>query len=247
MKKKIILVASLLGTLIFGGISNNATKEIYANDETSVIESSEIINESTEIESSFINSSNFINESEENTAKVLTDEEIESIVIQISNKLLGEELTDKLFAQFGIGIVAIVLIYVVFQMYERKKNRESQKGLEEASTYNQKVVNGIKRMVEDNHQEIESYKQEIVKLENINAKYVTDYKLLTKTMMESLEKSSKTLEQYSQIDVKVNAILDCLDLLSSTPDGVREGISKKVKETVKGVKENGKEKDESVC
>ena len=66
-------------------------------------------------------------------------------------------------------------------------------------------------------------------------------------MMESLEKSSKTLEQYSQIDVKVNAILDCLDLLSSTPDGVREGISKKVKETVKGVKENGKEKDESVC
>lgn len=250
MKKKIILSASLLGLLFFSGISNSATKEILANDEISVQETSEIINESSEIDSSFIKSDEIINETEKTT---LTEEQVEEIVKQISNKILGEELTDKLFATFGLGIILIVVLYIAFQINERIKNKTAYNTLsnnmlakQEISTNeliqinkdNQKKIDEMTEMNTKNQELLDQYKAEIVNLETLNNKYVTDYKMLVKSVLETSTEATNILKEYSKIDGKINALLDCMNLLSETPDGVREGISRKVKEKVKGVKAN---------
>lgn len=258
MKIKSILIAiTMLGLGFFpsGAINNSATPKEpikievkQQNSDVSFQNSSEILNESTNKESSFQNSSSFVSESSSQVSenKILTDEEIEDIVKQVSNAIIGEELTDKLFAVFGSGILVIIGLVVVFQVYERKKNREVGTKLVNDSDNNKKEVNKsidkLTAMVKEYDTIVDNLTVELEELRKINneliiqnSEIVKDYEAMVKQMHEDMSKMTSALSKYSKIDNKLNAILKVNKELSKTKEFVKDGVTEKVNNIVKGV------------
>lgn len=217
MKNKNKIILSILGLLIFSGVSNSTTRVVKANDSSPVINSSEVVNSNSTSTMGITTSST--NET------TLTEEQLEDIVLKISNKILGEELTDKLFGMFGIGIIAIVLIYVVFQAYERLKNRKVGETLINSSNETFEI---LKEKVDQYKNLVEELKNENIKLVKDNNETVKEITKLTEKIHEDYKTIIDSLNEYSKIDNKINAILKIEGELMKKPSNITNGISSKV-------------------
>ena len=252
MKIRNLIIAMLVGISFFprGAINDSPSKEVIritakqqnSNTSSQISDSSEI---STTINnSSFISSSEVISEEPKTT---LTTEEIEQIVKEISNVILGEELTDKLFAMFGLGIIIVILLVVVFQMYERKKNRDvgkqlvndnkqSQKEVQATQDKTMKMIKEYQSILDRLEEENKQYRllnEDLISVDNERVKQLT---ALTKQMHEDISKYTNAIAKYSQIEKKLDAILKIEKELANTPSNVKNGTTEKVNDIIKEVK-----------
>lgn len=252
MKIRNLIIAMLVGISFFprGAINDSPSKETIkitvkqqnSNTSSQISDSSEI---STTINnSSFISSSEVISEEPKTT---LTEEEIEQIVKEVSNAIIGEELTDKLFGVFGLGIIVIIGLYVVFQVYERKKNRDvgkqivndnsvSQKKLQDTQDRTMAMIKEYQIILDRVKTENEQYKllnEDLISIDNVRVKELT---ALTKQMHEDISKYTNAIAKYSQIEKKLDAILKIEKELANTPSNVKNGTTEKVNDIIKEVK-----------
>lgn len=252
MKIRNLIIAMLFGISFFprGAINDSPSKETIkitvkqqnSNTSSQISDSSEI---STTInDSSFISSSEVISEEPKTT---LTEEEIEQIVKEVSNAIIGEELTDKLFGVFGLGIIVIIGLYVVFQVYERKKNRDvgkqiindnsvSQKKLQDTQDRTMAMINEyqiILNRLKVEKDELEKINSDLIVEDNERVKELT---ALTKQMHEDISKYTNAIAKYSQIEKKLDAILKIEKELANTPSNVKNGTTEKVNDIIKEVK-----------
>ena len=183
MKIRNLIIAMLVGISCFprGAINDSPSKEAIkitlkqqnSNTSSQISDSSEI---STTINnSSFISSSEVISEEPKTT---LTEEEIEQIVKEVSNAIIGEELTDKLFGVFGLGIIVIIGLFVVFQVYERKKNRDVGKQIVNDNNVSQKKLQDTQdrtmAMIKEYQTILDRVKFERDELEKINTDLIVE-------------------------------------------------------------------------
>lgn len=253
MKIRNLVIAMLFGLSFFPrGVINDSpsnerikieTKQQNSNTSSQISDSSEISTTNNN-SSSFISSSEVISEEPKTT---LSEEEIEKIVKELSSALIGEELTDKLFGVFGIGIIVIIGLYVVFQMYERKKNREvgtelvnkndlSNKKLEETQERTMQMIkeyNSILNQIKFERDELEKSNNELINEDNERVKQLT---ALTKQMHEDISKITSALNRYNKLESKIEAILKIEKELASTPSNVKNGTTEKVNDIIKEVK-----------
>lgn len=252
MKIRSLIIAMLLGISFFprGVVESNPSKEVIritakqqnSNTSSQISDSSEI---STTINnSSFISSTEVISEEPKTT---LTEEEIEQIVKEVSNAIIGEELTDKLFGVFGLGIIVIIGLYVVFQVYERKKNRDVGKQIVNDNNVSQKKLQDTQdrtmAMIKEYQTILDRVKFERDELEKLNTdlivednERVKELTALTKQMHEDISKYTNAIAKYSQIEKKLDAILKIEKELANTPSNVKNGTTEKVNDIIKEVK-----------
>ena len=252
MKIRNLIIAMLVGISFFprGVVESNPSKEVIriiakqqnSNTSSQISDSSEI---STTINnSSFISSSEVISEEPKTT---LTDEEIEEIVKKVSNAIIGEELTDKLFGVFGLGIIVIIGLYVVFQVYERKKNRDVGKQIVNDNNVSQKKLQDTQdrtmAMIKEYQTILDRVKFERDELEKLNTDLIVEdnervkqLTALTKQMHEDISKYTNAIAKYSQIEKKLDAILKIEKELANTPSNVKSGTTEKVNDIIKEVK-----------
>ena len=252
MKIRSLIIAMLVGISFFprGVVESNPSKETIkitlkqqnSNTSSQISDSSEI---STTINnSSFISSSEVISEEPKTT---LTDEEIEEIVKKVSNAIIGEELTDKLFGVFGLGIIVIIGLYVVFQVYERKKNRDVGKQIVNDNNVSQKKLQDTQdrtmAMIKEYQTILDRVKFERDELEKLNTdlivednERVKELTALTKQMHEDISKYTNAIAKYSQIEKKLDALLRINKELANTPSNVKNGTTEKVNDIIKEVK-----------
>ena len=252
MKIRNLIIAVLVGISFFprGVVESNPSKEVIritakqqnSNTSSQISDSSQI--STTNNSSSFISSSEVISEEPKTT---LTTEEIEQIVKEISNVILGEELTDKLFAMFGLGIIIVILLVVVFQMYERKKNRDvgkqlvndnkqSQKEVQATQDKTMKMIKEYQSILDRLEEENKQYRllnEDLISVDNERVKQLT---ALTKQMHEDISKYTNAIAKYSQIEKKLDAILRIEKELANTPSNVKSGTTEKVNDIIKEVK-----------
>lgn len=252
MKIRNLIIAMLFGISFFprGVVESNPSKEVIritakqqnSNTSSQISDSSEI---STTINnSSFISSSEVISEEPKTT---LTEEEIEQIVKEVSNAIIGEELTDKLFGVFGLGIIVIIGLYVVFQVYERKKNRDVGKQIVNDNNVSQKKLQDTQdrtmAMIKEYQTILDRVKFERDELEKLNTDLIVEdnervkqLTALTKQMHEDISKYTNAIAKYSQIEKKLDAILKIEKELANTPSNVKSGTTEKVNDIIKEVK-----------
>lgn len=252
MKIRNLIIAMLVGISFFprGVVESNPSKEVIriiakqqnSNTSSQISDSSEI---STTINnSSFISSSEVISEEPKTT---LTDEEIKEIVKEVSNAIIGEELTDKLFGVFGLGIIVIIGLYVVFQVYERKKNRDVGKQIVNDNNVSQKKLQDTQdrtmAMIKEYQTILDRVKFERDELEKLNTDLIVEdnervkqLTALTKQMHEDISKYTNAIAKYSQIEKKLDAILKIEKELANTPSNVKSGTTEKVNDIIKEVK-----------
>lgn len=252
MKIRNLIIAMLVGISFFprGVVESNPSKEVIritAKQQNSNISSQ--ISDSSEI-STTINNSSFISSSEvisEEPKTTLTDEEIEEIVKKVSNAIIGEELTDKLFGVFGLGIIVIIGLYVVFQVYERKKNRDVGKQIVNDNNVSQKKLQDTQdrtmAMIKEYQTILDRVKFERDELEKLNTDLIVEdnervkqLTALTKQMHEDISKYTNAIAKYSQIEKKLDAILRIEKELANTPSNVKNGTTEKVNDIIKEVK-----------
>lgn len=252
MKIRNLIIAVLVGISFFprGAINDSPSKEAIkitlkqqnSNTSSQISDSSEI---STTInDSSFISSTEVISEESKTT---LTEEEIEQIVKEVSNAIIGEELTDKLFSVFGLGIIVIIGLYVVFQVYERKKNRDVGKQIVNDNNVSQKKLQDTQdrtmAMIKEYQTILDRVKFERDELEKLNTDLIVEdnervkqLTALTKQMHEDISKYTNAIAKYSQIEKKLDAILRIEKELANTPSNVKNGTTEKVNDIIKEVK-----------
>ena len=253
MKIRSLIIAMLVGISFFprGVVESNPSKEVIkitAKQQNS--NTSSQISDSSEISTTNNNSSSFISSSEvisEEPKTTLTDEEIEEIVKKVSNAIIGEELTDKLFGVFGLGIIVIIGLYVVFQVYERKKNRDVGKQIVNDNNVSQKKLQDTQdrtmAMIKEYQTILDRVKFERDELEKLNTdlivednERVKELTALTKQMHEDISKYTNAIAKYSQIEKKLDAILKIEKELANTPSNVKNGTTEKVNDIIKEVK-----------
>lgn len=239
MKKYRVLILTLIGGLFFfGGISKtNTTKEVFAFDSTT----SSVISTSTQENTTSSISTTTPVENSSTTRTSITFEDLDNDGIpDIINDYYNEHIRDQYMFGIGLGAILGVLASIVVAIYNARKGNQTNKDLKVTTNAINKEVNDLVKTFETQLKEIESKLNDIEKeytnTITINNKYVNDYKLLTSELIKSTQKSTKVLENYSLIETKLNAVIECLDLIAETPDCIREGITNKVKSITKGVK-----------
>lgn len=239
MKKYRVLILTLIGGLFFfGGISSaSTTKEVFAFDSTT----SSVISTSTQENTTNSISTTTPVENSSTTRTSVTFEDLDNDGIpDVINDYYNEHIRDQYMFGIGLGAILGVLASIVVAIYNASKGNKTNSDLKVTTNGIKEEVNDLVKTFKTQLKEIESklnaIEKEYTNTITINNKYVNDYKMLVGEMMKSLQESTKVLENYALIEVKLNAVIECLDLIAETPDCIREGITNKVKSIIKGVK-----------
>lgn len=239
MKKYRVLILTLIGGLFFfGGISSaSTTKEVFAFDSTT----SSVISTSTQENTTSSISTTTPVENSSTTRTSITLEDLDNDGIpDIINDYYNEHIRDQYMFGIGLGAILGTLASIVLMIYNARKGNKTNLTVKESVKENEIQINNLVTSFKIQLQEFNNILSQIQKEYNntvtINNKYVNDYKMLVGEMMKSLQESTKVLENYALIETKLNAVIECLNLIAETPDCIREGITNKVKSIIKGVK-----------
>lgn len=186
---------------------------------------------------------------EENTSS-LDENTIASIIEAVENKY--EEVSNKELA-FGITIGAIVSTGILilgeifkFLITTKKMKTISDTQSEANKKFNEELdkslslFNKWQETVNEKNNCIQNYVGEIS--DNTDKLVVSTYEELNsmkKEMIESLKsikEASKKLDNYSEFDKKLTAIISVLEAYTYTPETVKSGVAEKISQIIGEVK-----------
>lgn len=217
--KKILLISSLIASSFL--LSVGGTTTTYAEgEETSSTPSSEVVS----------------SESSSSDKKIsLEDKDGDGIPDAITD-YYNEKIRDQYLFGISLGALIGTATSLLGTLWTIKKNSSSNKLFKTSiGTQDEKLKELDAKLVE--------YEKLIKELETQRENQTTDSTELLKKneaqiseMLESLEESVKVLQNYSNIETKMNAIITCLELMASTQELVKSGVASEVTKTLNEVK-----------
>ena len=217
--KKILLISSLIASSFL--LSVGGTTTTYAEgEETSSTPSSEVAS----------------SESSSSDKKIsLEDKDGDGIPDAITD-YYNEKIRDQYLFGISLGALIGTATSLLGTLWTIKKNSSSNKLFKTSiGTQDEKLKELDAKLVE--------YEKLIKELETQRENQTIDSTELLKKneaqiseMLESLEESVKVLQNYSNIETKMNAIITCLELMASTQELVKSGVASEVTKTLNEVK-----------
>lgn len=218
--KKILLISSLIASSFLLSVGGTTTTYAEGEETTSSAISSEVAS----------------SESSSSDKKIsLEDKDGDGIPDAITD-YYNEKIRDQYLFGISLGALIGTATSLLGTLWTIKKNSSSNKLFKTSiGTQDAKLKELDTKLAE--------YEKLIKELETQRENQATDsIELLKKNeaqiseMLESLEESVKVLQNYSNIEAKMNAIITCLELMASTQELVKSGVATEVAKTLNEVK-----------
>lgn len=217
--KKILLISSLIASSFL--LSVGGTITTYAEgEETSSTPSSEVVS----------------SESSSSDKKISWEDKDGDGIPDAITDYYNEKIRDQYLFGISLGALIGTATSLLGTLWTIKKNSSSNKLFKTSiGTQDAKLKELDAKLAE--------YEKLIKELEIQRENQTTDSTELLKKneaqiseMLESLEESVKVLQNYSNIETKMNAIIRCLELMASTQELVKSGVASEVTKTLNEVK-----------
>lgn len=217
--KKILLISSLIASSFL--LSVGGTTTTYAEgEETSSTPSSEVVS----------------SESSSSDKKISWEDKDGDGIPDAITDYYNEKIRDQYLFGISLGALIGTATSLLGTLWTIKKNSSSNKLFKTSiGTQDAKLKELDAKLAE--------YEKLIKELEIQRENQTTDSTELLKKneaqiseMLESLEESVKVLQNYSNIETKMNAIIRCLELMASTQELVKSGVASEVTKTLNEVK-----------
>lgn len=229
--KKILLISSLIASsflLSVGGVTTTHAE----GEESSSAPSSEVVS-SEESSSSEVISSESVSSSDKKINFEDTDGDgIPDVITDYYN----EKIRDQYLFGISLGALIGLATSILGTIWTIKKNSSSNKLFKTSiGTQDEKLKELDSKLAE--------YEKLIKELEIQRENQTTDSTELLKKneaqiseMLESLKESVKVLQNYANIEIKMDAMIKCLELMASTQELIKSGVASEVTKTLNEVK-----------
>lgn len=217
--KKILLISSLIASSFL--LSVGGTTTTYAEgEETNSSSSSEVVS----------------SESSSSDKKVTFEDTDGDGIPDVINDYYNKKIKDQYLFGISLGALIGTATSLLGTLWTLHKNSSSNKLF--------KVSIGTQdEKLKELDQKLTEYEKLIKELEAQRESQTTDSTELLKKneeqiseMLESLKESVKVLQNYSNIEMKMDAIIKCLDLMASTQELIKSGVASEVTKTLNEVK-----------
>lgn len=218
--KKILLISSLIASSFLLSVGGATTTYAEGEEATSSVTRSEVVS----------------SESSSSDKKISWEDKDGDGIPDAITDYYNEKIRDQYLFGISLGALIGTATSLLGTLWTIKKNSSSNK-LFKASIGTQDAK------LKELDAKLTEYEKLIKELETQRENQTTDSTELLKKneaqiseMLESLEESVKVLQNYSNIETKMNAIITCLELMASTQELVKSGVASEVTKTLNEVK-----------
>lgn len=235
--KKLLLISSLVASsFLLSAYVGSPKATTYAEGETSeTTPSSEVVVSSENTSSDVVSSSSEIVSSESSSKITFEDKDGDGIPDVITD-YYNQKIRDQYLFGISLGSLIGLLTSIIGQIYIIKKNSGTNKLFKNSVSTQEEKLNELDTKLKE-------YEKLIKELEEAREDQTTDsVELLKKNeeqisaIIASLKESVGVLQNYANIDNKINAIIECIELLATTEELTKKGVTSEITKTLNEVK-----------